>query len=285
MKKLMAFAVVALIATFNTLVQAQSLKVPAPSPLQTIKQSFALSEVSVEYSRPSMKGRTIYGDLVPFDKIWRTGANASTKITFGEDVVVEGNKVPAGTYALYTIPGKTSWEMMLYKDLKLGGGVSEYNTADELCRFKVKPSMMGSKLETFTMSFSNMTNTSVDVELLWELTRASFKVTADIDSKIMADIEKAMAPTDKRPYSQAASYYYENDKDMKVALEWIDKAIDNNPKAYWNVHTKAKIQMKMKDSKAAIETAMKSMEMAKADGNDDYVKLNTDLIAKAKMVK
>ncbi len=285
MKKIMVIAAVALLASLNAPIQAQSLKVPAPSPLQTIKQSFALSEVSVEYSRPSMKGRTIYGELVPFDKIWRTGANASTKITFGEDVTVEGNKVPAGTYALYTIPGKTSWEMMLYKDLKLGGGVSEYKKEDELCRFKVKPSTMGSKLETFTMSFSNITNTTMDVELLWELTRASFKVTADIDSKIMADIEKSMAPSDKRPYSQAASYYYENDKDLNKALEWIDKAIESNPKAYWNVHTKAKIQMKLNDNKAAIETANKSLELAKADGNDDYVKLNTDLIAKAKMMK
>ncbi|MEI8137916.1 MAG: DUF2911 domain-containing protein, partial [Bacteroidota bacterium] len=233
-----AFAISALITTS---INAQ-LKVPAPSPLQTVKQAFALSDISVEYSRPSAKGRVIYGDIVPFGKVWRTGANNSTRITFGDDVKVEGLDVKAGTYAIYTVPNKDSWEIMLYKDLTLGGNVEEYKKENELLRFVVKPSSMKDDMvETFSIDFSEMTANTVKVELVWEKTRVAFKVVADIDTKIMKNIENTIVK-DSRPYFQAASYYYDNDKDLKLAVEWVDKAIANNPKAYWVVLLKAKIQ-------------------------------------------
>jgi len=260
---------------------AQALKTPAPSPLQSIDQAFALSNIKIEYSRPSVKGRVVFGDLVPFGKIWRTGANSATKITFGDDVKIEGVALKAGSYALYTIPNKDSWEILFYKDLTLGGNVAEYKAADEVIRVKGKVSASSSKVETFTMNIADMTSTSANVELVWDMTKVSFNVTTEIDEKVMKNIDAALEK-DSRPYFQAANYYYENNKDLTKALAWVNTAIEQNPKAYWMSHLKAKIQVKMKDSKGAIESAEKSMAAAKEDGNDDYVKLNEKLIKDAK---
>ena len=261
---------------------AQQLKMPAPSPLQTIDQAFALSNIKIEYSRPSMKGRTIFGDLVPFGKMWRTGANAATKITFGEDVKIEGNALKAGTYALYTIPGADSWDILFYKDLTLGGNTSEYKTENEALRIKVKPTALPNKVETFTINIADMTNNTANIEMLWANTRVAFGVMADIDARIMKDIENQLSTIDRRPYFQAASYYYENNKDLNKAVEWVNKAIEQNPKGFWIVHLKAKIQMKQKDYKGAIASAEQSMALAKEDKNDDYVALNTKLIEEAR---
>jgi len=282
LQKLKTFtAAVAITAMTASNINAQ-LKVPAPSPLQTVKQAFALSDITIEYSRPSAKGRVIYGDVVPFGKVWRTGANGATKITFGEDVKVEGNDVKAGTYALYTIPNKDSWEIMLYKDLTLGGNVAEYKKENELVRFVVKPAHMGDdKVETFSIDFSDMTSTSTKIELVWEKTRVAINVVADIDAKIMKNIDNVLA-TDSRPYFQAASYYYETNKDLTKALEWANKAIDNNPKAFWIVLLKAKIQAKQKDSKGAVASAEQVITLATEAKNDDYVAMAKKLIAENK---
>ena len=254
------------------------LKVPAPSPTQTIKQNFGISDFTIEYSRPGVKGRTIFGDLVPYGKIWRTGANSATKITFSDDVKIEGSVVTAGSYALYTIPNKDSWEIMLYKDLTLGGNVTEYKTENELLRFKVKTSSLSDKVETFTIAVTDLSSNTADVELSWDKTKVAFKITTDYDAKVMKNIESALA-ADKRPYYQAATYYYDNNKDMNQALVWVNKAIEMNPKAYYMVHTKAKIQIKLKDYKGAIASAEQSMALAKEEKNDDYVKLNEKLLA------
>ena len=272
-----------LIVQFTSSLQmnAQALKTPAPSPLQTIDQAFALSNMKIEYSRPSVKGRVIFGDLVPFGKIWRTGANSATKITFGDDVKVEGLALKAGTYAMYTIPNKDSWEILFYKDLTLGGNVADYKAADEVLRVKGKVAASSSKVETFTINITDMSATSANVEFAWDMTKVSFNVTTEIDEKVMKNIDAALEK-DSRPYFQAANYYYENNKDLTKALAWVNTAIEQNPKAYWMSHLKAKIQVKMKDSKGAIESAEKSMALAKEDGNDDYVKLNEKLIKDAK---
>ncbi|MBI3518682.1 MAG: DUF2911 domain-containing protein [Bacteroidetes bacterium] len=271
---------VAIAALTSTSLSAQ-LKVPAPSPLQTLKQAFALSDITVEYSRPGAKGRVVFGDVVPFGKVWRTGANSTTKITFGEDVKVEGLDVKAGTYGLYTIPNKDSWEIMFYKDLTLGGNVAEYKKEDEVLRFTVKPSALTEKVETFEINVADITSTTANIELSWEKTRVAFKVTADIDSKIMKTIESTVIK-DNKPYFQAATYYYDNDKDLKQALEWADKAFAANPKAYWIAMLKAKIQFKMKDLKGAIATAEQAKALATADQDDAYIKQAEKLIADAK---
>jgi hypothetical protein len=277
--KAISAAVVITIAS-SSVMQAQ-LKVPAPSPLQTVKQAFGLSEISLEYSRPSAKGRVIFGDVVPFGKVWRTGANNATKITFGDDVKVEGKEVPAGSYALYTTPSKDSWEIMLYKDLTLGGNVADYKKENELIRFTVKTKTVNEKKETFTIDIADMTSNSANIELVWENTRVAFNVVTDIDSKIMKNIE-ANVIGDNRPYFQAATYYYENNKDLAKASEWVDKAIAANPKAYWIMMLKAKIQAKLNDKKGAVESAEKVVAMATEAKNDDYVTMAKKLIAENK---
>ncbi len=278
--KFINMAAIAVFTLFSFSTNAQQLKVPAPSTAQTIKQAFGLSDITIEYSRPSVKGRVVYGDLVPFGKIWRTGANASTTITFGDDVKVEGNAVPAGTYAIFTIPNKDSWEIMFYKDLTLGANVADYKIENEALRFKVKPGALTNKIETFTINVADVTSNTANVELLWEQTRVAFNVVTDIDSKIMKNIESIVVK-DNKPYYQAARYYYDNDKDLKQAGEWADKAIAQNAKAYWVVLLKAKIQLKAKDNKGAIATAQKAVALAKEDKNDDYVKMGEALIAEA----
>ena len=261
---------------------AQTIKMPAPSPLQTVKQEFALSEISISYSRPAAKGRKVMGDLVPFNnEVWRTGANQPTKITFGEDVKIAGNDVPKGEYALYTIPGKDEWTIILSKNTALWGSMG-YKQSDDLVRFKAKPTTLPFDVESFTILFANVKPQSLDVQLMWEKTSVSFTVNADINSRIMKQIETAMAPTDRRPYFEAATYYFDNGQDLKQALEWANKAVEQNPERYWVEHLKAKIQLKMGDKKGAIASATNSMKNAQAQKNADYVVLNEKLIASAK---
>lgn len=271
---------VAIAALTSTSLNAQ-LKVPAPSPSGTVKQAVGLSDITIDYSRPGVKNRVIFGDVVPFGKVWRTGANAATKITFGEDVKVEGNAVAAGTYAIYTVPNKDSWEVMLYKDLTLGGNVADYKKENELLRFTVKPKALTDKVETFTIDVADVTASSANIELNWEKTRVSFNVVSDIDSKIMKSIETNVI-NDNRPYFQAASYYYDNNKDLAKASEWVDKAIASNPKAFWMVMLKAKIQAKQNDKKGAVASAEKVITLATEAKNDDYVAMAKKLIAENK---
>ena len=251
---------------------AQTIKTPAPSPTQTIKQDFALSSIEVVYSRPSAKGRTIFGDLVPYGKMWRTGANGATKVTFGEDVKVGGVAVKAGTYALYSIPSKDEWEIIINKGAN-NGGLNGYKAEDDVARFKVKPSTLPFNVETFTIMLTDQTASSLKLFVIWGNQEAGFSVEANIDASIMKQIDGAMN-VDNRPYFAAASYYFEAGKDMAKALEWANKAVDAQPKAYWIAHLKAKIQAKMGDKAGAVTAAKRSLELAKEAKNNDYIRMN-----------
>lgn len=259
------------------------LTIPPPSPTVNVHQQFATSSIDLSYSRPSVKGRKIFGDLVAFDKVWRTGANAATTITFGEEVTVGGVKLPARKYGLLTIPGKGEWIVILSKDTTVTSA-ADYKKENDAVRMKIKPVKLPSLVETFTIGFNNIKPESCEIVINWEMTRVSFVVTADIDTKIMSQIDAAMKG-EKKPYYQAARYYYDNGKDMKKALEWISAAVEERPDAYWISLQKAKIQMKLKDYDGAIASANLSMEKAKADQNDDYVKMNQELIAEANKLK
>lgn len=279
-QQLRTWASALLLAACTLPATAQTLKVPAPSPSQTVKQSFGLGDITLDYSRPVVKGRVIFGDLVPYDKIWRTGANGTTKITFSDDVQVEGKAVKAGTYGLYTIPGKASWTVMLYSDLALNGNVNSYKSENEVLRVTVKPTELAAKTESFTLNMAKVKANSATLEILWDRTRVPVKITTDIDSKIMKNIDQALN-TDGRPYFQAANYYYENDKDLGQAKTWADKAIEQNPKAFWVRMLKARIELKMGDRKAAVATAKEVITVATEAQNDDYVMLAKKLIAEA----
>lgn len=275
----LASAAILSLSTFSA--QAQTLKVPAPSPSQTIKQSFGLGDISVDYSRPAVKGRVVFGDLVPYGKVWRTGANAATKLTFSDDVTFGDVPVKAGTYALYTIPGKNTWTVMLYSDLTLGGNVADYNKEKEVARIVVAAKATEAKTESFTINIAKVKPTSATLELLWDYVRVPIKITTEIDSKVMKNIDASLA-NDTRPYFQAASYYYDNDKDLSKAKMWVDKATEQYPKAFWVRMLKARIELKMGDKKAAVATANEVITLATEAKNDDYVKMAKELIAKAK---
>lgn len=258
------------------------IKTPQPSPTANVKQEFGLGEISISYARPAVKGRVIFGDLVPYDKIWRTGANASSKITFSDDVMIEGNKLAAGEYALYTIPGKAEWTIIFHKDTKMWGlgNPGDYKESNDALRVKVKPQTTPYLTESFTISLSDIAATSANLNIEWEKTKVSVKVTTDIDAKVQASIEKTLNPKPNgNAYFSAASYYYENDKDMNKALEWVNMAIAQRADAFWMVHLKAKILKKMNNNAAAIEAANLSKDLASKAGSADYVALNDKLIA------
>lgn len=257
---------------------AQKITVPAPSPLQTVTQKFGLGEVTIEYSRPAVKGRTIFGDVVPYGKIWRTGANATTKITFTDEVKLEGNVVKPGTYGLYTVPNKDSWEIMLYKDLTLNGNVADYKTENEVVRFKVKSMKIPMKMESFMINIGDVTPTEAKLMLLWENTVVAVKMTTDIDARVMESIDASMK-SDKPEYFRAAGYYFDNGKDLKKALEWATKATEENPKAFYMFNLKARIEYKLGDKAAGKASAEKSIALAKEAKNDDYVALGEKLLS------
>ena len=252
------------------------LRTPAPSPTQNVKQDFGLSSIELSYSRPGMKGRKIYGDLVPFGNVWRTGANQATTINFGDEVTIGGTKVPAGKYGLLSIPDKASWTIILTKQLDVTSP-SAYKKESDVVRVTVKPVASKEKVETFTMQFANIKSSSVDLQILWENTLVTLPIKTDVDAKVMAQINLAMNG-DKPPYFAAASYYYENGKDLKQAKTWAEKAVESDPKAYYMVHLLAKIQAKSGEKSNAIATAKKSIQLAKEAKNEDYVALNEKLI-------
>lgn len=253
------------------------LKVPAPSPTQTIKQDFGLSTIELSYSRPGKKGRTIFGDIEPYGTVWRTGANQATTLTFGDEVTIGGTKIPAGKYGLLSIPGKDAWTMIITKQLDVTSAAA-YKKESDIVRVAAKPMAMKENVETLTMQFANIKPSSCDLQVMWENTAVSLPITTDVDSKVMSRITEVMS-TDKPPYFAAASYYFDNGKDLGKAKEWAQKAAEADPKAYYIVHLLAKIQAKGGDKASAIATAKRSIELAKDAKNDGYVRLNEKLIA------
>jgi Protein of unknown function (DUF2911) len=279
---IVAFLSICILGFFAS-AQAQ-IKMPQPSPLSKLTQNVGLAEITIAYSRPSLKGRSIFGNVVPFDKMWRTGANRPTKIKFDDEVSFEGNKVAAGEYSLYSIPGKTEWTFILSKDTK-GDGVFSYQESDDVIRFKAKAQTLPQSVETFTINFADITNTSANVQLMWEKTFVQFKIENEITSKIEAQIKKQLDPAKEAGlYSQIAGYYLEANKNLDEALTLITKSTDLAPR-YWTLHTKAKIQAKLNKNADAIATAEKSKEMAKKDSDDNYVRMNDELIAQLKKAK
>ncbi len=257
------------------LAEAQQLRTPQPSTPQTVKQDFGLGNIELSYSRPNMKGRKIFGDLVPFDKVWRTGANNATVITFSDEVTIGGTKVPAGKYGLLTIPSASEWTIIISKQTDVTSPAS-YKQEMDVVRVKAKPMMLPWSFETFGISFENMKDNSCELMMAWDKTLVSFPITTDVDAKVMKQIETIMK-NDGRPYFNAAAYYAENGKDLNQAIVWFDKAIEQNPKAYWVYYQKAKALARQGKKTEAMTVSMKSMELAKEGKNDDYVLLNEKL--------
>lgn len=264
----------------NLMAQSPSIPFPQPSPTASVSQNFATSKIELSYSRPSAKGRKVFGDVVPFGKFWRTGANGATTITFGEDVKVNGIDVKAGKYGLITFPGETEWTVVLTKDLNVNSA-DAYKQENDVARFTVKPETTKDYTETFTIDINNMRNDACEIMLKWETTAVRIKVMSFYDERISKQIADVMAK-DTRPYFGAANYYYENNKDLNQALSWINKAVEANPQAYWVLLLKAKIQKGLKDYNGALETSAKSYELAKKDNDEAYMRNNEKLQAEIK---
>lgn len=255
-------------------IQAQ-IETPQPSPFQKIEQKVGLTDVTLEYSRPSMKGRTIFGDIVPNDKIWRTGANVNTKITFSDAVEIGGKTLKAGSYAIFTKPGASNWDVYFYTDTDNWGLPGKWDDSKVAAKVSVTSSKTAMKMETFTMTFDNLTNDSAVLGLLWADTYVGVPIKFFTDKAVTSNIERAMSGPTSNDYYAAAVYYLEAGKDVNKAKTWIDKSFEMNkdPK-YYQIRQKALIYAKAGDKKGAIEAAKKSLQMSKEAGNDDYVKMN-----------
>ncbi len=259
---------------------AQQLKTPAPSPSATVKQEFALSSIELSFSRPAVKGRKIFGDLVPYGKVWRTGANNATTITFGEDVTIGDKKVPAGKYGLLTIPGAESWTVIISKQTDVTSPAA-YKQDQDLVRVNATPVTLPFSIESFNIGIDAISSNSCTIGLIWDNVYVPVPVKADVESKVMKQISDAM-DKDNRPYFAAAMYYMDNGKDLNKALEWFTKAEAANPAAFWVVHQKANCLAKLGKKQDAIAAANKSKTMAAEAKNDDYVSLNEKLLATLK---
>lgn len=263
------------------------IQLPLPSPPASVYTQVGLTDVKIDYFRPRVKGRQIFGEgnsfLVPYDKMWRTGANSGSKVSFSDDVKIMGKDVKAGEYLIFTIPGKDEWQVMLYSDTGLGGNTSGYDNSKEAARISLKPSTTGEKVEMLTFQIEDLSadNTSANIAMSWENTQIDIPVSVSFDERVMNAIERNTR-VNPRNLLSAANYYYETGRDLDQALEWVNAYLQENPNQYWNVHLKAKILAKKGDRKAAIEAAQRSRELAMSANNNDYVKMNDKIIADMK---
>ncbi|MBP8726213.1 MAG: DUF2911 domain-containing protein [Saprospiraceae bacterium] len=253
------------------------ISVPAPSPLCKLEQKVGLGSITIEYSRPGMKNRNIFSDvnpLVPYGKMWRTGANAATRVSFSEDVKLEGRPVPKGTYALFTVPGKEMWEIILYSDANVSGVPQDYDRTKEVVRVSVEPhTLVAYTFETFFIDINDIKNESATMNLVWESTLVPVRLSFDVDSKVMANIDKVIAGPSSNDYYQAARYYYDANKDMARAQEWAHRANELAP-TFWKLRLESLILASLGRKPEAIEAAQRSKAMAAEAGNDEYVKMN-----------
>ena len=274
----------AILSAWNVAGQDPKLQLPAASPGCTLKQRVGFTDIEISYSRPSMKRRKVFGGIVPFGQVWRTGANQSTKLTFSTDVKLNGVNVPAGAYALFTIPGEDEWTIILSKNTKLWGAYG-YDQKDDLARFTVSPRTLGEPVETFTIELGRIRDDSAAIYLVWDKTLVPLKLDLEIVPELLPKIEAAMsAPGDKSPSLcyQAASFYYDHGQDLKKPLEWVNAGLAGNPSmAFELLHLKAKILARMGQKDEAIAAAQKSTELArKAEGPaSSFIQMNQDLIS------
>lgn len=263
---------------------APKLEFPAPSPSATLKQRVGITDIEVVYSRPSMRGRKIFGGLEPYGSVWRTGANSATKVTFSTPVKFGGTEVPAGSYALFSVPGKNEWQVILNQAPgQWQWGSYSYKPENDVAKVTVKPIRLDKPVETFAIGISDIKQDSALLYLTWENVKVPVEIDVDVKAKLVPQIEAAMAGDGKKPYFQAAMFYYENDLDLDLALEWMDAGLAENPKAFWMLYRKGLILEKMGDTEKARAAAEKSLELANEQQGgikEEYVRLNNALLAR-----
>ena len=279
-KVLLTLATMAIVGFFS-LASAQ-IKTPASSPGCKLEQTAGLTTITVEYSRPSMKGRTIFGGLVPWGEMWRTGANKNTIITFSEAVKISGKDLKAGSYSVFTVPNPTSWEVIFYTDTENWGVPEKWDAAKEAVRFKVTPQSLPFDIETFMIDVGGLRNDACTIGLGWEKTWVAFDVQLGTDDAVSKSITKVMAGPDANDYYNAGRYYFEAGKDLKQAYEWLHKSNELDPK-FWKLRQESLVLGAMGKYAEAIAVAEKSKTLAVEAGNKDYERMNTDSINEWKM--
>ena len=274
MRKLLLIVLMAAV-TFTAKAQINT---PAPSPFSKTEQKVGLTDVTLEYSRPSMRGRTIFGDLVPYGRTWRTGANARTKVSFSDDVEIDGQQLKAGTYAIFTKPGEQKWDVFFYTEHDANGAPQEWDESKVAAKTTVDVYPLPMPIETFTITFDDLTSNSANLGMMWEKVYVAVPISFPTDAMVEKNIETAMAGSPSADdYYTAAVYYLEEDKDIEQAKTWMDKAMEmSGGLKFWQLRQQSLIYAKLGDKKGAIKAAKASLEKAKDAGNDDYVKMNTD---------
>jgi hypothetical protein len=272
MKKVFLFMCAGLFA----LSTSAQIEAPQPSPSAKIEQKVGLTDVTLEYSRPAVRDREIFGGLVPFGEVWRTGANANTKITFSDSVEIGGKKLAKGTYAIYTIPNKDSWEVIFYNDASNWGNPQEWDDSKVALKATAKVETMPFSMESFGIFVNEISNDGAVLDFVWSNTTATLAFKVPTDVKTLASIEKVMNGPGANDYYSAASFYIESGKDLKKAHEWIMKATAMQEDAFWMWRRRSLIEAELGMKKEAIASAQKSMQLAEKAKNADYVKMNKD---------
>ncbi len=256
---------------------AQPLRTPQLSTTQTIKQNFGLSSIELTYSRPGIKGRKIFGSLVPFEAVWRTGANTANNLTFADTVYINGTKINPGSYGLVSIPHEKSWTLIVTKQLNVTSP-GAYKKDQDVVRVEAKTKELTESMETFTMQFANVKNGSCDLQIMWDKTAVSLPITANTQEAMKAQIAQLLSK-DNRPYYNSALYYMNNDLDLNQALAWLDKAVELEPNLLRNHYQRANLLVKMGKKEEAKTAAKKGIELAKAQKDNNFLKLNETLLA------
>ena len=275
-------AIIFTLLLFTVNLSFSQINTPRVSPASEVKQMVGLTEIEIEYSRPSMRGREVFGNLVPFGKVWRTGADNSTKISFDTDVIISGKTIQSGTYSIFSIPNKESWEIILYSDVELWGVPRDWseNKIVFSSMFDVKKLKKSNTVETFTISFNDLTNNDVNMSISWENTSVDIKIEVPTRSMVESDINKVLSDNPKSSdYYAAAVFYRQENINLDKALEWMSKAIEmNESPRFWQYRQQSLIMAANDKFADAVDAAKKSLNLAIEADNQDYIKMNRESI-------
>lgn len=260
--------------------------IPHTSPVQIIKQHFGLGFIELNYSRPGIKGRKIFGDLVPFGELWRPGASGATILSFNTEVTIGGVVIQPGNYGLLTIPDIDEWTLIITTDME-GHNFRLLNVENEKVRVKIKPEALNYAVDLFTMQFTNITVGYCEICMQWEKTSISLPVANGSDLLVLKYLDSTLKADKKNyfTYSEAARYYFDTGKDLKIADAWIDKnlALPDNELSYYIYIVKARIAQKCGNKLMAEKAAIKTIDLATIAQNDEYVRMAKDILLKLKM--
>ena len=276
-------AIIFTLLLFTVNLSFSQINTPRVSPASEVEQMVGLTEIEIEYSRPSMRGREVFGNLVPFGKVWRTGADNSTKISFDTDVIISGKTIQSGTYSIFSIPNKESWEIIFYSDVELWGVPRDWseNKIVFSSMFDVKKLKKSNTVETFTISFNDLTNNDVNMSISWENTLVDIKIEVPTRSMVESDINKVLSDNPKSSdYYAAAVFYRQENTNLDKALEWMNKAIEmNESPRFWQYRQQSLIMAANDKYADAVDAAKKSLNLAIEADNQDYIKMNRESIA------